>query len=156
MDRSRLIMALALSLVVLMSWPLVMRYLAPQLIEEPSQIVEPQPQRATENPPQRTTENKPQPSVSTAKKAQSPAPVAALPQALAQTTQVGPREITIISKGETDPYWHAKLSNRGAVAISWILERFKEDGVERKIIGADGNELQLIPQQVPDVLSPPL
>jgi YidC/Oxa1 family membrane protein insertase len=158
-------MALALSLVVLMSWPLIMRYLAPQLIEEPIPIEEPQPQRAAENQPQqrpgenqpqRATENQPQPSVSRAKKAESASPKAALPQAPVQTTQVGPREITIISKGETDPYWHAKLSNRGAVATSWILQRYKEDGVEREIIGADGNELQLIPQQIPDVLSPPL
>src|SRR5713226_2856179 len=149
MDRSRLIMALALSLVVLMSWPLVMRYLAPQPIEEQFQVEEPHPQRATENPPQ--------PSAIIAKKADSPAPKAALPpQAPAQTTQVGPREIKIISRGETDPYWHATLSNHGAVATSWILERYKEGGFERQIIGADGNELQLIPQAIPDVLSPPL
>ena len=149
-------MASALSLVVLMSWPLIMRYLAPQLIEEPPQIEEPQPQRATENQPQRPTENHPQPPVAIARKAESPAPGAALPQAPTQTTQVGQREIRIISKGETEPYWHATLSNHGAVATSWILERYKEDGLERKIIGADGNELQLIPQQIPDLLSPPL
>src|SRR4030095_13587235 len=114
MDRSRLIMALALSLVVLMSWPLVMHYLAPQPIEEPLQLEEPPPQRPAETKPQ------PPPSVSIAKKPESPSKAALPSQAPPQTTQVGLREITITSKGETDSYWHATLSNRGAVATSWI------------------------------------
>lgn len=145
-------MALALSLLVLMSWPLVMRYLAPQLVEEPFQI--------EETPPQRAAANQQQAPVSTPKKVTPPvAASAAKPQAPAQTTQVAPREITIISlseTGETDPYWRATLSNRGAVATSWVLARYKEDGVERALIGADGKELQLIPREIPDQLSPPL
>lgn len=142
-------MALALSLLVLMSWPLVMRYLAPQSIEEPLQLEETPPQRAAEKPPQ--------PPVPVAKKAETKAPSAALPTPPPQITQVGSREITIISKGESsETYWQATLSNKGAVATSWILRRYKEDGIERPIKGADGNELQLIPHQIPDVLSQPL
>ena len=147
MDRSRLIFALALSLVVLMSWPLITRYLAPR-IEEPLQNEEAQQQRVPE-----TQQPVPVPKKST------PAPaVVAQPLSQAQTTQVAPREITIIAKPnqETSPYWRATLSNRGAVATSWILSRYKEDGVEREITGADGKELQLLPQEIPDQLSAPL
>lgn len=136
-------MALALSLVVLMSWPLVMRYLTPRAIEEPIQL------EAT--PPQRAPENQPQAPVSTTKKASPPAPTAPQPRAQVQTTQAAPREITIRSAS-----WSAKLSNRGAVATSWILAKYKEDGLERNITGADGQELQLIPQHIPEPLSAPL
>ncbi|HXI88995.1 MAG TPA: hypothetical protein VNO24_03180, partial [Blastocatellia bacterium] len=88
MDRTRLIVALALSLVVLMSWPLIMRYLAPPPIEEPFQIPEELPKRPTENPQQAL--------VPTTKKATPPPPpTAAQPQAQAQTTQVAQRDITI-------------------------------------------------------------
>ena len=143
MDRTRLIMALAFSLVVLMSWPLVMRYLAPRAIEEPIRLEEP--------PPQRAAENQPQAPVSTIKKASPPAPTAAQTKTQVQTTQAAPREITISSAS-----WSATLSNRGAVATSWILARYIEDGLERNITGADGNPLQLIPQQIPEPLSAPL
>ncbi|MFY9555466.1 MAG: YidC/Oxa1 family insertase periplasmic-domain containing protein [Blastocatellia bacterium] len=144
MDRSRLILALALSLVVLMSWPLVMHYMAPQPVEEPLQFDQP--------PPQRTAEN--QQAAPIIKIAKPPAPAVPAPQA--QTTQVSQREITITFAEGDRHYWYATLSNRGAVATSWILERYKEGGVDREIKGADGNELQLIPQQLPDPLDRPL
>ena len=148
MDRTRLIMALALSLVVLMSWPLIMRYLAPPPIEEPFQIQEELPKRATQNPQQAP--------VPTTKKATPPAPTAAQPRAQAQTTQVAQRDITISFVDHDNAYWHARLSNRGAVATSWILERYKENGVERVITGADNNPLELIPQEIPEPLNAPL
>src|SRR5882724_464635 len=149
MDRNRLIMALALSLVVLMSWPLIMRYLAPPPpTEEPFQIQEELPKRATENPQQAP--------VPTTKKATPPAPTAAQPQAQAQTTQAAQRDITISFEDQGRPYWRATLSNRGAVATSWILDRYKENGVERVITGADNNPLQLIPQPIPEPLNAPL
>jgi YidC/Oxa1 family membrane protein insertase len=141
-------MALALSLVVLMSWPLIMRYLAPPPIEEPFQIQDAPPQRATENPQQAP--------VPTTKKVTLPAPTAAQPQAQAQTTQAAQREITISFEDQGNAYWHATLSNRGAVATSWILARYKENGVERVITGADNNDLQLIPQEIPEPLNAPL
>src|SRR5438309_2978980 len=149
MDRTRLIMALALSLVVLMSWPIITHYLAPR-IEEPLQNEEAQPQRGAETQQQAT--------VPAPKRPAPPTPAATQPQAQAQTTQVASREVTIIAKPnlESTPYWRATLSNRGAVATSWILSKYKEDGVEREIRGADDNELQLIPQEIPDVLSAPL
>src|SRR5438552_15482546 len=114
MDRNRLIMALALSLVVLMSWPLIMRYLAPPPIEEPFQIPEEPLKRATENPKQVP--------VPTTRKVIPPAPTAARPQAQAQITQVAQRDITTSFEDQGRPYCHAKLSNRGPVATPWIRE----------------------------------
>jgi hypothetical protein len=139
MDKKNLILALALSMVVLLSWPLVMRYLAPPVppeelmtpIEEPNQPT-PQPKPA-----------KPQASVVPPK---STGPAA--PQV--QTTQAAPREISIDT-----PYCRATLSNRGAVATSWILKTYEEAGTVRNIIGADGGQLQLIPQDIPERLTPP-
>jgi YidC/Oxa1 family membrane protein insertase len=142
MDRTRLIMALALSLVVLMSWPLIMRYLAPP----------PPPIEA--RPPDKTATNGAESAPSSGsptKKVTPTKPATAQPKTQVQTTQAAPREITIRSA-----FWSATLSNRGAVATSWILAKYKEDGVERNITGADGNELQLIPQQIPEPLSAPL
>jgi YidC/Oxa1 family membrane protein insertase len=146
MDRTRLIMALALSLVVLMSWPLIMRYLAPNAIEEPIQLEETPPQRAAENPQ----------NVPATKKVTPTAPAAAQPQQQSQTTQVGQRDVTIAFVDGNSEYWRATLSNRGVVATSWILSRYKENGEERTITGADGRPLQLIPQHIPEPLSPPL
>lgn len=143
MDRTRLIMALALSLVVLMSWPLVMRYLAPPVIEEPLQ--------PEEMPPQKGAENQPQAPPTTAKNVASSAASATQPQTTVQTTQVAPRDVIIKT-----PYWRVTLSNRGAVATSWILSKYKENGEDRIITGADGNPLQLIPQGIPDPLTLPL
>jgi len=141
-------MALALSLVVLMSWPLAMRYLAPRAIEEPLQLDETPPQRAPENPPQAP--------LPAAKKVTQPAPGTTQPAPPAQTTQVAQRNVAIKFVDGTSEYWHATLSNRGAVATSWILSRYREDGEERTITGADGNPLQLIPQHIPEPLSAPL
>src|SRR5215813_4460775 len=141
MDRNRLILALALSLVVLMSWPLVMRYLAPpppieETINFEEQAAEPpaQPQKST-TPPAIT-------------KGPSQSPAA---QAQPQTTQVEPREITIHT-----PNWVVKMSNRGASATSWKLLKYVENGQVRNITGADGGELELIPQSLPPGLDPPL
>ena len=105
MDRNRLIMALALSLVVLMSWPLIARYVSPPPpIEEAVQIDQPaQGQKP---------EAKQQASVSTTKKEAQPRS-SSTPLQPTQTTLVPPREITISTN-----YWRAKLSNRGAVATS--------------------------------------
>lgn len=149
MDRSRLIVALALSLVVLMSWPLVMKYLAPPPIEEPFQL--------EETPPQRPPDNKQQASAAppAVKKVTSPVSTASQPPQ-AQTTQVAQRDITISFVDNGSTYWSATLSNRGAVATSWKLARYKENGIEREIKGADDQDLELIPQQIPEPLDAPL
>lgn len=139
MDKSRLIMALALSLLVLMSWPLLMRYLGPQPINEPIEAFEPQPA---------PIDQKPAAIPATPAKKESPG---APPAAQAQTTQVPERRITIHSD-----YWSATLSNHGAVATSWIISKYEEKGVEREIKAADGAQLQLIPQQIPESLELPL
>ncbi|HJZ68390.1 MAG TPA: membrane protein insertase YidC, partial [Blastocatellia bacterium] len=142
MDRSRLILALALSLLVLMSWPLIARYMAPRPpIEETVQIDQPAQEQKQET--------KQQPPASTTKKSTQQGSSSASRQPT-QATQVPPREITINTH-----YWRAKLSNRGAVATSWILDRYEEGGREREITGADGNKLQLIPQQIPEYLAAP-
>jgi YidC/Oxa1 family membrane protein insertase len=141
-------MALALSLVVLMSWPLIMRYMAPPPIDEPLQLEETPPQRALENPPQAPVQTK--------KQTAPTAPATAQPQPQAQATQVTQRDITIKFVDGGSDYWRATLSNRGAVATSWILVRYKENGEERAITGADNNPLQLIPQHIPDPLGAPL
>lgn len=148
MDRTRLIMALTLSLVVLMSWPLVMRYLAPPVIEEPMQL--------DETPPRGAAQSAPNVPVATTPKASPTVPATSQPQQQLQTTQVAERKITISSADGASEYWRATLSNRGVVATSWIISRYKEDGEVRTITGADGNPLQLIPQQIPEPLSAPL
>jgi YidC/Oxa1 family membrane protein insertase len=141
MDRTRLILALALSMVVLMSWPLIMRYLAPPPpIDEPIAFEEPASQ-----PPAQDHKQAP---VSPVTKAPPTTPGA---KAQPQTTQVEQREITI-----TTPYWSVKMSNRGAIATSWKLLKYIENGQERFIKGADGGELELIPQSLPPGLEPPL
>jgi len=140
MDKSRLIIALALSLAVLMSWPLIMHYVAPQ-------PPEPLPIEAIEPPPQPSPPSDSKPAAVSAKKATPPAASTAQPQ----NTQVAQRYITI-----TSDYWSATISNRGAVATSWVLNKFNENGVEREIKAADGGKLQLIPQEIPDKLDPPL
>lgn len=136
-------MALALSLVILMSWPLISRYLAPQPIEEPAQVEEPPAQRAVEHA---------QPAPVPAGKKPAPLKAApAQPQSQTETTQAASRDITISTK-----WWRVTLANRGAVATSWILSKYEEDGIERDIVGSDGNELQLLPQQIPAELDAPL
>ena len=147
MDRTRLLMALGLSMVVLMSWPLAMRYLAPRALEEPVQLDEPLPQQAAEN-----SQTAPAGTI----KRITPTPPAAQPQQQSRTTQVGQRDLTIAFVDGNSEYWRATISNRGVVATSWKLSRYKENGEERTITGADGNPLQLIPQHIPEALSPPL
>src|SRR6476660_4538308 len=125
MDRTRLIMALALSLVVLMSWPLIMRYMAPHTIEDQIQMEQPAPERVPEN--------QAQTPVSPVNKTPQPVTPKAQPQPPAQATQVAAREFTI-----NTPYWTVKMSNRGAVATSWILRNYRDNGDVREIKGADG------------------
>lgn len=148
MDRNRLIVAIALSLVVLTAWPLAMRYFAPPApIEEQLQVGDQVVQPAAISQPQ-AANLAPKTGIRTGT---GPSASAAKPQTQTQTTQAAPRDITISS----DAY-SVKLSNRGGVASSWILIKYKEGGLERNLTGADGNELQLIPQQIPAGVDSPL
>lgn len=139
-----------LSMAVLMAWPLVMRRFFPpppqpnieELIDHPA----PPPQAANSGEkPSAPQPPAPKPATQTPK-----SPSQAPSQTLA--TQVAQREpITI----RTD-YWTAKLSNHGAVATSWILSKYPENGVVREIRPAEGNELDLIPSNIPESLAAPL
>ncbi|HKP84494.1 MAG TPA: membrane protein insertase YidC, partial [Blastocatellia bacterium] len=133
MDRTRLLLAMILSLVILMGYPLVMNKLFPR--HQPVELPE-------DSQPPAVAEKKPQPDVTNVQAA-APAP--------ALVSEAPLREITI----KTD-YWEVKLSNRGAVATSWVLESYKHHGEAREINGADGHPLQLIPQPVPEPLKAPL
>src|SRR5215216_3928027 len=109
MDRKRLLLAMVLSMVVLMGYPLVLRkfFPPPPPVELP-----------TEPPP--VAEKKPQANA-TDKKAVAPAPVPA-PVSTAPVSTAPLREIAV-----TTPYWRVTLSNRGAVATSWIMHHYKDE-----------------------------
>ena len=65
--------------------------------------------------------------------------------------QVPPRDLVIKT-----PYWDVTLSNRGAVATSWILKAYRENGAVKKLEGSGGGDLQLIPQPLPEYVDAPL
>lgn len=141
MERIRLIAALLLSTLVFAAWPVIMRqfFPAPPPVSQEQVAPEssaPEPSGLQPGNPPSQISRSPQP---------SPTPAPAV-------TQVPPREIVI----ET-PYYRATLSNRGAVAKSWILKRVKTDGGVREIHAADGSpDLELIPQTALDTLGAPL
>jgi YidC/Oxa1 family membrane protein insertase len=146
MDRKRLLLALVLSVVVLMGYSLVMNRFFPSApVQEPLPDAPPQP--AASSP-------KPQ-----APAVPSPATVAPGATTQAATAQAAsapvmpapPRDIVV-----NTPYWDVTLSNRGAVATSWILKAYRENGVVKEFTGADGQPLQLIPQALPESLDAPL
>src|SRR6185503_14847405 len=121
MDRKRLLLAIVLSMVVLMGYPPVLRKFFPpppvELTSEPPPVPEKKPQAIT-------TEKQDVAPIAV------PAPVSAVPL----------REITI----ET-PFWHVTLSNRGAVATSWIMDKYKDERGIHDIKAANDDKLQLIP-----------
>lgn len=81
-----------------------------------------------------------------------PTPAVATQTPSAPTTQVAAREIKI-----TTPTWEIKLSNRGAVATSWIIT--KHDGkaiYAASGIGKDDSPLELIPQDALETIGAPL
>jgi YidC/Oxa1 family membrane protein insertase len=139
MDRKRLLLALVLSVVVLMGYSLVMSRFFPPA----PQVQEPPPQQAASNPkPQAPAiiPTTPAPGV-TAPAQGTPAPV----------TQAQPRDLVI-----TTDFWKVTLTNRGAVATSWILHHYREGNVLKEIQGSGGGDLQLVPQPVPEALDAPL
>ncbi|HKP12933.1 MAG TPA: hypothetical protein VJZ91_12510, partial [Blastocatellia bacterium] len=136
MDRKRLLLALVLSVAVLMGYSLVMNRFFPSMPP-----LEPGPASSdASNPKPQVTPPAPPPSTT------APAPV---PSALA--TPVPPRDVVVDT-----PYWDVTLSNRGAVATSWILKAYPEKGALKQLEGAAGGPLQLIPQPLPEGLNAPL
>ncbi|HLG14134.1 MAG TPA: YidC/Oxa1 family insertase periplasmic-domain containing protein [Blastocatellia bacterium] len=137
MDRYRLVLALILSVLVLVSWQFVMRRVFPPPPEPPpEQQVAVQPEPGKE----------PAPPAATAARSTAVTLPAAPPQA-----DIPRRELII----ET-AYWKVKLSNHGAVATSWILTHDKSAHTVREIHAATGGELELIPQDVLEKLGAPL
>jgi YidC/Oxa1 family membrane protein insertase len=157
MDKSRVLIAILLSTVILVSWPLAMRYfnMWPEA-SQPQPPVASEPAAESNTPPpvaapagdktgdkNRANSASPNPpSGGAGKPAATAAPPAATP-----TTAVGQKEIVIKTA-----YWQAKISNRGAVITSWVL--LKEG--ERVLTAADGGALELIPQDQLEQLGAPL
>jgi len=115
-----LLLALVLSVAVLMGYSLVMNrfFPPPPPVQEP--LPTPPPQTAASNPPPQApaiTPTPPKPSATT--------PVTGTPAPL---IQVPPRDLVIKT-----PYWDVTLSNRGAVATSWILKAYRVNGAVRKL-----------------------
>lgn len=124
-----------LATLVLVGWPVMMRYFNPT---PPEELVPLQP----------PTEEQPAKS--------SPTPSAKKPVTVVQppapATEEKFREITV----ETS-YWRIVFSNRGAVATSWILKKEKSNGIVRDIRAANGGgELELIPEDALDTTGAPL
>lgn len=159
MDRSRILIAILLSTVILIGWPVAMRYfnMFPEPIAEqppmPSVSQEPQANSNASNPTaiqpggdRKTGDEKTKPDAASTG-ATKPGPSSATPPAAIQATQVAQREIVIQAAN-----WRARISNRGAVITSWILLK---DG-ERKLTAADNGPLELVPQQELEHLGAPL
>jgi YidC/Oxa1 family membrane protein insertase len=121
-----------ISAAVLVGWPVLMHYFNPQ--QPPEDLVQFQPEVEQQQPaspaPTKTDQAKP------------PTPTAT---DTVQTTNVGAREIIVDTH-----FWTIKFSNRGGVATSWILKKITVDGKEREIKAANGESLELIPNDSVD------
>ncbi|HVF91514.1 MAG TPA: YidC/Oxa1 family insertase periplasmic-domain containing protein [Blastocatellia bacterium] len=150
MDRIRIIAALVLSTIVFAAWPIVVRQFFP---DQPREITE---QAAPDSTGPEHAGMQAGVSPSESPKAVSKSPQATDPRATASTpspaiTQVPPREIVV----ET-PFYRATLSNRGAVATSWVLKKVTTGGRLREIHAADGSpDLEIIPQTAVEALGAP-
>lgn len=145
-----MILALALSMAVLIGWPVVMNRFFPP----PPEIAADQSVDSAGQPPGAATgaqgaATQGAATQSSLSQSTGAGKAGALPTA--QTTVAAPREVVI----ET-PYYRATLSNRGAVATSWILKRVKTGETVREIKAANGGPLELIPQNALDRTGAPL
>lgn len=135
---------MVLSMVVLMAYPFVMQRFFPA----------PPPEEGTtgdSNSGSVVTDNKPKDNATPTVPDKKPQGKATPPVATAPVIEVPLRELSI-----TTPYWHVKLSNHGAVATSWILDKYKDNGGLREIKAADSGPLELIPQPLPEAVDAPL
>jgi YidC/Oxa1 family membrane protein insertase len=166
MDRSRILIAILLSTVILVGWPVAMRYFnmwpdqTQQQAPMPPVATDPQSNSNAQNPPVAQTggdnkagDQKSKSDASSAKPgapstgANKPVVSSTTSAAPIQTTTVPQKDIVIITSN-----WQAKISNRGAAITSWIL--LKEGN--RNLTAADGSPLELIPQQQIEQLGAPL
>jgi YidC/Oxa1 family membrane protein insertase len=138
-QRSRVILAIFLSTIILIGWPFVMKRfgLMSQPTEQPAEMA-PIPETLPTGQEQPV---KPEPAKETVK----PASNKPITPGLASTTapqqpqtQVAERNLVIAT-----PFWRATFSNRGAVATSWIINK----DTTREITAANGKPLELIPQE---------
>lgn len=156
MDRMRFVLAIVLSALVMVAWPIIMHYVNPssgrQAAQQPAvseQLPSPTPQ---ESPTPTAAAPEPGKKPEAAKPGQSGAQTGAQTPAPVQTTNVPQFDITVATSN-----FKAKFSNRGAVATSWIIEsQPMSDGTVRKLTGADGKALELIPQDTLSTLGAPL
>ncbi len=138
-QRSRIILAIFLSTIILVGWPFVMKRLG--LMSQPP--AQPAEMPAIQEPLPSVQEQpaKPEPKQETVKAAGNkkitPAISSTTPPAPSQT-QIAERDLVIVT-----PFWRATFSNRGAVATSWIIHK----DTTREITAANGKPLELIPQQ---------
>jgi YidC/Oxa1 family membrane protein insertase len=157
MDRARVVLAIALSSIILIGWQFAARYFSPppaklapqqEAADRPSAQNPATQNPATQNPaaqnangnsatPTRNQSNQNRSNQNQSNQNQTAS------TAQAQPTQAPPREITV----ET-PYWTVKFSSRGAVATSWILKKYPTKRGEREIRAANNGDLELIPQGV--------
>src|SRR5215813_13169107 len=136
MDRLRLAIAIILATIVMIGWPILMHYIAPD--------------QAPRRPPVTQQRNGPPPPAPSTSPVPAPAGDALAAAPPAETTQVPAREITISSD-----YWSYRLSNKGAVATSIRLRAEKAaDGSMREITGADNQALELVPQDLGRLVRP--
>ncbi|MGH9762700.1 MAG: hypothetical protein ACREAC_17905, partial [Blastocatellia bacterium] len=163
MDRFRFAIAILLSAAVMVLWPLAMHFLNPSsnqpqpAIEIPDQTQSGQnaQQAVLGGSPQPSTPASPSPIAASTPRAKKPAPAekgSQHVQPVPATTNVAQREITVAT-----PYLRLKFSNKGAVVTSMeIVQDRLADGTMRKIRGADGNPLELVPQNAGSLFGFPL
>src|SRR5215813_13160845 len=143
MDRLRLAIAIVLAAIVMIGWPIVMHYIAPEQALRRPVVTQQRPAQPPATPIASPTPAPGGGALAAAAAAPVDAPV--------ETTQVPEREIMISSEG----YWSYKLSNKGAVATSMrILGEKLADGSLRPITGADGQDLELVPQDLNNLVRP--
>src|SRR5262249_31159138 len=128
-----------LSVAVLIAWPLVMHRFFPT-------PPEPAPE---EQPSERPSPTPSQPAQPAHTQTQAP-PAPTHSPAAQMTTRVPERELVV----ETQ-YWTARLSNRGAIVTSWVINSYPRDGEKRGIRPAEGEVLELIPQDLPAGVTKP-
>lgn len=155
MDKSKVLLAILLSTLILIGWPFLARKMGwfptPQRQVQPPPMEE-APQASDSKPPEATSPNavpaaSAKPADAKAGDKTKPAPAQANAQsAQVQTTQAPPRDIVIATDN-----WQATLSSRGAVATSWILKQ--QDG--RKLTAANNGPLEIIAQEAMTTLGAP-
>src|SRR5262249_18882288 len=131
-----------LSVAVLIAWPLVMHRFFPA---PPEPAPEEQPLERPSPPP-----SQPAQPPQTAHTQTQPPPAPATPPKAQMTARVPGRELVVETR-----YWTARLSNRGAIVTSWVINSYPRDGEKRGIRPAEGEVLELIPQDLPEGVTKP-